>query len=91
MKVVWTEDVHRDLLRLDAFLSALDVRAALCVVDDIYAAAQRLRQYPEMGTRLDRYAGRDVRRLVIGDYELRYERTGDALYMLHAWHVKEDR
>ncbi|MBI5721431.1 MAG: type II toxin-antitoxin system RelE/ParE family toxin [Burkholderiales bacterium] len=91
MRIVWTEDVQLDLTRLDAFLAAVDIRAALRVVDDIYAAAQRLCEYPELGPELGEFPGRNVRRLVIGDYELRYERAGDVIYILHAWHVKEDR
>ena len=35
-----------------------------------------------MGVELEAYAPRDVRRLIIGDFELRYEVTEATLYVL---------
>ena len=91
MRIVWTEDAIQDLRRLDAFLAAVDVRAALRVVDDLYAASQRLCEYPELGPQLHSFVGRDVRKLLVGDYELRYERANDSVYILNLWHEREDR
>jgi len=41
--------------------------------------------------RLDDFAPREVRRLFVGDYELRYEIQGDAIIIVRLWHTKEDR
>ena len=53
--------------------------------------AKLLRSHPSLGGELEAYAPRDVRRLIIGDYELRYEVTEATLYVLRLWHTREDR
>jgi hypothetical protein len=45
----------------------------------------------ELGVRLEEFAPRDVRRVIVGDYELRYEVTEAAIYILRLWHTREDR
>lgn len=91
MRVVWTEDAQRDLLRLDAFIASFDVPLADRLIDELIAAAEQLQQFPELGPKLDKFECRNVRRLIIGDYELRYERTPTQTLVLHVWHVREDR
>ena len=91
MKIVWTDDANIDLVRIDAFLAAIDVRAALRAVDDIYSGIQKLAEYPDLGVEIERFIGRALRKLIIGDYEIRYERTSESIYLLHIWHVREDR
>ncbi|MER0215691.1 MAG: type II toxin-antitoxin system RelE/ParE family toxin [Nitrosomonas sp.] len=48
-------------------------------------------QYPQLGVKLEEFLPRDVRRMIIGDYELRYELTDEAIYILRLWHGREDR
>lgn len=43
------------------------------------------------GSPLNTYAPRIVRQLYIGEYEMLYEITDTALYMLRVWHTKEYR
>ena len=50
-----------------------------------------LRSHPSIGVELEAYAPRDVRRVIIGGYELRYEVTETTLYALRLWHTREDR
>ena len=38
-----------------------------------------------------RVCPRDVRRVIVGDYELRYEVTENLIYILRLWHAREDR
>ncbi len=40
---------------------------------------------------LDGYSSREVRSLIIGDYEVRYEIAGNELLILRIWHAREDR
>jgi hypothetical protein len=40
---------------------------------------------------LEEFSPREVRRLIVDDYELRYEVTDDTLTVLALWHTREDR
>jgi hypothetical protein len=46
---------------------------------------------PRKGYPLERYLPRDVRLLIVDDYELRYEIKDDQLAVLRIWHTREDR
>lgn len=91
MKLKWTASAQRDLERLHGFLAAVNRRAATKVARQLVAGAGRLLAQPQLGTRLAEFAPRDVRRLIVGDYELRYELTGATVYLLRLWHTREDR
>jgi plasmid stabilization system protein ParE len=61
------------------------------VVRALVAAPAKLLEHPRLGERLDRYAPRDVRRLLVGPYEMRYELRPDELVVLRVWHSREER
>jgi hypothetical protein len=44
-----------------------------------------------MGKRLERYSVRETRRLIVGQYEIRYEMTESVIFIIHLWHTREDR
>ena len=48
-------------------------------------------QYPQLGVKLEEFLPRDVRRIIVGDYEMRYEVTDEAITILRLWHGREDR
>jgi len=87
----WATSAERDLARLHAFLATINPRAAAQVVRQLIAGAEQLIQYPQLGVKLEEFLPRDVRRMIIGDYELRYELTDEAIYILRLWHGREDR
>jgi len=91
MPLKWTRSAERDLIRLHAFLAPVNPRAAAEVVRQLMTAAKQLLTYPQIGVRLDEFAPRDVRRVFVGDYELRYELTDTMIYVLRVWHAREDR
>jgi len=91
VKVRWTSKAVADLGRLHDFLAPLDPRAAADVRRALKAVPRRLLEHPRIGERLEQYEPREVRRLLIGRYELHYEIEGDALYLLRLWHTREDR
>ena len=66
-------------------------RAAVKVVQTLTAAAARLTEHPRLGEKLDHYEPREVRRLLVGSYELRYEVRATQVVVLRIWHVREDR
>jgi len=48
-----------------------------------------LRDNTRIGPRLQEFTPREVRRLFVGDYELRYEIQ--RVIVLRVWHTREDR
>lgn len=47
--------------------------------------------HPRLGERVERYLPREVRRLIIGRYEMRYEIAGTLIRIVRLWHAREDR
>ncbi len=80
-----------DLESLHRFLAPMDHAAATRAVQAITAAPKRLLERPRIGQRLEEFDPREVRRLLVGDYEIRYEITATTLYVLGLWHTREDR
>lgn len=79
------------MVRLHAFLVTINSRAAAQVVRRLVAGTEQLMQYPQLGVKLDEFIPRDVRRIIIGDYEIRHELTDETIYILRLWHGREDR
>jgi len=44
-----------------------------------------------IGERLEGYDTREVRRILVGQYEMRYEINNSIIYILRIWHAREDR
>jgi plasmid stabilization system protein ParE len=90
-KVVWQPPALSDLARLYDFLAAVNPRAARSVLNQLKTAPRLLRTQPRLGTTLSEFSPREVRRLIVGDYELRYEVRADTVHILRLWHCHEDR
>ena len=91
MALKWTRKAHADLVRLHAFLVPVNPPAAARVVQALAAAPARLLEHPRLGERLDEFSPREVRRILVGQYELRYEIQAATIYALRLWHTREDR
>jgi plasmid stabilization system protein ParE len=91
MEVKWTSKALSDLARLYDFLAGINRQAASGVVQSLVAAPEKLIEYPRVGERLEEFNPRDVRRIIVNHYELRYEVQALTLYVLRLWHTKEDR
>jgi len=91
MRVQWTAKASTDLLRLHAHLSPVAPDAAARVVQQLAHAPDRLSDYPRIGEKLEAYEPREVRRIIVGHYELRYEIANATIYILRLWHCREDR
>jgi len=46
---------------------------------------------PRLGERLGEFEPREVRRILVGHYELRYEIQESIIYVLRLWHTRELR
>ena len=92
MRVRWTAQARSDLVRLFEFLAPADRRAAARVVQSLRGAPARLLlRNPRLGARLPDFAPREIRRVFVGDYELRYEIQGDVIMIVRLWHGRENR
>lgn len=91
MKVAWTERAAEDLARLHEFLAPANGRAATAAIQALVRAGGRLAELPRIGEKLERYEPREVRRLIVAGYELRYEVKGSDLIVLRVWHAREER
>lgn len=91
MAVRWTTSANRDLVRLHGFLDAVDRRAAARAVQRLLTGAKHIARHPRIGIRLDEFEPREVRKLIVDDYEMRYEVREADLIILRIWHAYEDR
>lgn len=91
MEISWTEKALHDLARLYEFLAPVNRAAAAKTIQGLVAAPSRLATHPRLGEKLDQFEGRDVRRLLIGTYELRYEILDTSVQILRVWHTRESR
>jgi len=91
MNIRWTASAAADLKRLHDFLAPVAPEAAARVIRDLAHAPNRLRDFPRLGEKLDAYTPREVRRLFVGAYELRYEIAGGDVFILRLWHTRENR
>lgn len=91
MTIQWTSKASSDLVRLHAHLSPIAPDAAARIVQQLTHAPDRLRDYPRIGEKLDAYAPREVRRIIVGNYALRYEIANATIFILRLWHCRENR
>ncbi len=80
-----------DQARLYEFLAPVNKPAAIHAVQALTRAPARLLEHPRIGERLEEFEPREVRRLLVGRYELRYEIHEAEIYVLRLWHTREDR
>jgi plasmid stabilization system protein ParE len=91
MKVRWTRWASADLTRLHDFLRPVAPEAAARVVLQLARAPDRLVEYPRLGPKIEAYEPREVRRLTVGDYELRYEIEAGTIIIVCLLHCRENR
>jgi len=91
VKIQWTSKASSDLVRLHEHLRPVAPDAAARVVQQLARAPDRLLEFPRIGEKLEAYEPREVRRIIVGDYELRYEIADATIFILRLWHSRENR
>jgi plasmid stabilization system protein ParE len=91
MRIEWSDDALFDLDRLYDFLADTNPSAAAKLILSLTAVPDRLIERPRLGRPIERYAPREVRRLIIGQYEMRCEVVDPVITVLRLWHTREDR
>ncbi|MDO9140458.1 MAG: type II toxin-antitoxin system RelE/ParE family toxin [Methylobacter sp.] len=80
-----------DLARLYEFLVPVNPSAAVRIVQSLITAAPSLLVNPRIGEQLEEFEPREVRRILVGHYEMRYEIQASKIYILRLWHTRENR
>lgn len=73
------------------FLAPINKPAAIRAVRALVAAPTTLLEHPRIGKKLEEFEPREVRRILVGKYEMRYEIQESTIYLLRLWHTREDR
>lgn len=91
MDLRWTSKALSDLTRLYEFLATVNQPAAARVVQSLTSASANLVVHPRIGERLGEFEPREIRRILVGRYEIRYEIEASTIYILRLWHTREER
>jgi plasmid stabilization system protein ParE len=91
MGLKWTSKALSDLGRLYEFLAPVNKPAAARTVQALTKAPTILVTNPRIGEQLFQLEPREVRRILVGEYEVRYEIQDSTIYVLRLWHTREDR
>lgn len=91
MELKWTGKALSDLVRLYEFLAPVNKQAAASTVKSLTAAPASLLVNPRIGEKLEEFEPREVRRILVGQYEMRYEIQESTIYVLRLWHAREER
>ena len=91
MELKWTSKALSDLGRLYEFLAPVNKLAAARTVQSLIVVSATLLVNPRIGEKLEEFEPREVRRILVGHYEMRYEIQASTIYMLRLWHTREDR
>ncbi|WP_083355135.1 type II toxin-antitoxin system RelE/ParE family toxin [Mesorhizobium sp. ORS 3428] len=90
MELKWTSKALSDLVRLHDFLAPTNSQAAARAVQSLAAGPARLIEHPRIGEKLEEFEPREVR-ILVGNYEIRYEIQNATIFVLRLWHTREDR
>ena len=91
MELQWTRKALSDLVRPYDFLAQVNKQAAARIVQSLTAATVRFKEYPRIGEKLEEFEPREVRRILVNHYEMRYEIQESKIYVLRIWHTREER
>jgi plasmid stabilization system protein ParE len=91
MELKWTSKALSDLARLYEFLAPVNKSAAAHTVQSLSSAPETLLENSRIGERLEEFDPREVRRIFVGHYEMRYEIQESTIYVLRLWHTRENR
>lgn len=94
MKIDWTNQALLDMERVHDFLANVNAKAAAKTLRSLLNASEMIAEHPFIGEAMSEFVPRNVRKWVVGHYEIRYEYikgTSAMIKMLRIWHVREMR
>lgn len=91
MELKWTSKALSDIARLYEFLALANKPAAARAVQALTQSPTILLTNPRIGEQLFQFEPREVRKMLVGEYEIRYEILDSIIYILRLWHTRENR
>ena len=91
MKLKWTGKAVSDMARIYGFLNPVDRGVVARTVQALTIAPTRLSGNSRIGEKLEEFEPREIRRILVGHYEMRYEIQESTIYVLRLWHTRADR
>lgn len=91
MELKWTRKAVYDLERLYEFLAPFNQKAATRHIQSLVEAPSVLTDNPRLGEQLLQFEPREIRRILVDQYEIRYEVQSSIIYILRIWHTRENR
>jgi plasmid stabilization system protein ParE len=82
MELKWTSKALSDLARLYDFIAPINQQAAARAIQALTAAPTALLKNPRVGEQLFQFEPREVRRVIVTQYEIRYEVQQSIIYVL---------
>lgn len=82
MQLKWTSKSLSDLARLYEFLALVNKPAAARVIQALTNAPTILLTNPRIGEQLFQFEPREIRRILVGQYEMRYEIRDKTIYVM---------
>ena len=76
-RLIWTPQAIADLEAIEAFISRDSPRYADVVVDRIFAAVDRLRDFPRSGRVVPEVGDEHIREVIMGVYRIVYRLVDD--------------
>ncbi|WP_342310494.1 type II toxin-antitoxin system RelE/ParE family toxin [Burkholderia pyrrocinia] len=89
MNLKWSDKAFSDLMLIHEVLAMVDPHLAARAVQVLAEIPTSLRVNSRIGERLVEFSPSDVRRLVVGKYEVRYEIREAAIYVLRLCRTRE--
>ena len=78
-------------MRLYEFLAPVNQSAAAKAIQTLTKAPAVLLANPRLGEQLFQFEPREIRRILLGQYEVRYEIQHQTIYLLRLWYTRENR
>ena len=91
MRVQWSSKALSDVVRLHEFLASANAPAAARIVKTLVGVQAELVAHPRIGERIEEFDPREVRRIQVGHYEMRYDIRDSTITILRIWHTREER
>lgn len=91
MKLVYTDEAIRDLVRLRQFIATHSPQAAARIAAELIGKIELLADFPKMGMPVELAPESDsVRDMIFGRYVVRYSLHTGTIIILRIWHGLED-
>ncbi len=91
MKLSYSREAIRDLIRLREFIATKNPEATQRIAKSIRKGISQLKTFPYLGVEVELAPDPEIiRDLIIGNYIARYLIHAKQIYILRVWHHKEE-